>query len=69
MKQSIYNRIPDIATDDLITLQTLYAGLCEDLPTPRRHDYRGKCLMRIALVLEERERATVTPPHAKLYET
>lgn len=68
MKQSIYHRIPEIATEDLIELQHLFAGLCEDrISTPKRHDYRGKCLLRISLELETRANAP-TPPPAKLYE-
>ena len=69
MKQSIYHRIPEIATDDLIDLQRLYAGLNEDHPAARRHDYRGRCIYRISLELEKRAHAGATPPLNKLYET
>ena len=62
MKQSIYHRIPDIATDDLIELQQLFIGLHEDHPTPRRHDYRGTCIYRISLELEKRARLHGAPP-------
>lgn len=68
MKQSIYHRIPEIATADLIELVALWTGLCEDRShTPVRHDYWGKCLLRGSLELERRA-ALTAPPLTKLYE-
>lgn len=54
MKNNIYDRIPMIATDDLIALQGLWTQICLSRPAPRRHDYHGKCLIRATLELESR---------------
>jgi len=65
MKTSIYNRISEIATPELAALRGLWAGLCADRPTPRRHDYWGKCLLRASLELEQRARPDAHSPTGK----
>jgi hypothetical protein len=54
MKQSIYDRIPQIETCDLNDLIRFWTRLCNDRPRLPRHDYWGKCIIRAVHVLEER---------------
>lgn len=54
MKTSIYDRIPEIPTDDLKRLVKLWAGMIERRDRSPRHDYHGRCLLRATLELERR---------------
>lgn len=56
MKTSIYHRIPDLPTDELKLMIRLWGGMVANREqVPMHHDYHGKCLMRAALELEQRE--------------
>jgi len=55
MKISIYDRIPMLTTAELLMLNDLWSGMVEHREKTPRHDYHGKCLIRISLELERRK--------------
>lgn len=65
MKNNIYNRLSEIATEDLLFMRAIWTRLIEDRARTPRHDYVGKCALRATLILEGRGALTPPLPHTK----
>jgi len=69
MKTNIYDRIPNIATEDLSLLLRIWNRLLMDRVKMPRHDYHGKCVLRATLILEARGALAAPPPHSNTIRT
>lgn len=65
MKNNIYNRLSEIATEDLFFLRAVWTRLIDDRMRTPKHDYVGKCALRATLILEKRGALTPPLPHIK----
>lgn len=65
MKNNIYDRLSEIATEDLLLLRAVWTRLMDDRARSPRHDYVGKCVLRATLILEKRGALLQPIPHTK----
>jgi hypothetical protein len=54
MKTSLYDRLENATTEQLIRIRDMFSRIIERRERTPRFDYHGRCVLRCTLILERR---------------